>query len=58
MIAGPVADRFGIQAWFLLGGILCIIMAVTGLFIPAVINMERKGDPLPAPAGVRVNQAS
>jgi len=44
MIAGPVADRVGIQAWFLLGGVLCIFMAVTGLFIPAVMNMEKKGN--------------
>jgi len=57
MIAGPVADRFGIQTWFLLGGILCIIMAVTGLFIPAVMNIEKKGKPLPAPAGMSVKQA-
>ena len=47
MLAGPVADRVGIQAWFLLGGILCIFMAVTGLFIPAVMNIENKGNPLP-----------
>ena len=47
MIAGPVADRVGIQAWFLLGGILCIFMAVTGLFIPAVMNMEKKAIPCP-----------
>jgi DHA3 family macrolide efflux protein-like MFS transporter len=51
MIAGPVADRVGIQAWFLLGGILCIFMAVTGLFIPAVMNMETKGNPLPELVG-------
>lgn len=40
MVAGPVADHFGIQRWFLLGGILCILMAVVGLFIPAVMNIE------------------
>ena len=42
MFAGPAADRFGIQAWFLLGGLLCILMAVAGLFIPAVMNIEEK----------------
>lgn len=42
MIAGPVADRVGIQAWFLLGGSLCVLMGVAGLFIPAVINIEEK----------------
>jgi MFS transporter, DHA3 family, macrolide efflux protein len=57
MIAGPVADRVGIQAWFLLGGILCIFMAVTGLFIPAVMNMEKKGNPLPETVGTSARQA-
>jgi len=42
MIAGPVADRVGIQAWFLLGGSLCVLMGVAGLFIPAVMNIEEK----------------
>jgi len=42
MIAGPVADRAGIQTWFLLGGALCVLMAVVGLFIPAVMNIEEK----------------
>ncbi len=44
-IAGPVADRLGIQAWFLLGGILCVLMALAGLFIPAVMNIEEKRSP-------------
>jgi DHA3 family macrolide efflux protein-like MFS transporter len=57
MIAGPVADRVGIQAWFLLGGILCILMAVTGLFIPAVMNMEKKSNPLPEAVGTSIKQA-
>jgi DHA3 family macrolide efflux protein-like MFS transporter len=57
MIAGPVADRAGIQAWFLLGGILCISMAVTGLFIPAVMNMEKNGNPMLEAAGTSVRQA-
>jgi DHA3 family macrolide efflux protein-like MFS transporter len=50
MIAGPVADRVGIQVWFLLGGILCIFMAVTGLFIPDVMTIE-KGANLPSESG-------
>jgi DHA3 family macrolide efflux protein-like MFS transporter len=57
MIAGPVADRVGIQAWFHLGGILCIFMAVAGLFIPAVMNMEKKGQLLPDAVGTRIKQA-
>jgi len=54
MIAGPVADRIGIQAWFLFGGVLCILMAVTGLFIPAVMNMEKKVKPMSEAVGTIV----
>jgi DHA3 family macrolide efflux protein-like MFS transporter len=57
MIAGPVADRVGIQAWFLLGGLLCIVMAVAGLFIPAVMDIEQRGKPLPEAVGMGVKQA-
>ena len=42
MIAGPVSDRLGIQAWFLLGGAACVLMGVTGLFIPAVMKLEEE----------------
>ena len=42
MIAGPVSEQFGIQAWFFAGGLLCVLMAVASLMIPAVINIEEK----------------
>jgi DHA3 family macrolide efflux protein-like MFS transporter len=53
LVAGPVADRFSIQVWFLFGGLLCILMAVCGLFIPAVMQIEAQdkammGDVLPS----------
>ena len=41
IIAGPISDRMGIQTWFLLGGIVCILMAFIGLSIPAVLNIEQ-----------------
>ena len=40
LVAGPVADRYSIQVWFLFGGLLCILMAICGLFIPAVMEIE------------------
>ena len=43
MVAGPVADRFSIQVWFFFAGLLCIFMAVCGLFIPAVMQIESRG---------------
>jgi MFS transporter, DHA3 family, macrolide efflux protein len=42
MIAGPVADRFGIQLWFLIAGISCILMGTFGFFSSDVMNMENK----------------
>lgn len=40
LIAGPLSDAFGIRIWFIVGGLLCAAMGVTGLFIPSVMNIE------------------
>lgn len=42
MIAGPFADRFGIQLWFLIAGISCLLMGVLGFFSADIMNMENK----------------
>ncbi len=42
IIAGPFADRFGVQPWFLIAGCFCGLMGVVGFFIPDVMNIERK----------------
>lgn len=39
-IAGPVSDRFGIQIWFVVGGILCMAVGISGFFIPAILHIE------------------
>jgi DHA3 family macrolide efflux protein-like MFS transporter len=40
IIAAPVVDRLGVQSWYIMGGIISIVMAVVGCFIPAVMNLE------------------
>lgn len=40
MIAGPVADATGVQIWYVIGGIACILMAMLGYSLPAVMNIE------------------
>jgi MFS transporter, DHA3 family, macrolide efflux protein len=40
IIAGPVADRFGVQAWFIVGGIVTLVMGLASLFVPAIMNFE------------------
>jgi len=42
MIAGPFADRFGIQPWFLIAGISCTLMGVAGFLSTEVMSMETK----------------
>lgn len=49
IIAGPFADRFGIQLWFLIAGISCAMMGALGFFIPDVMGIEKvKEKPQPA----------
>jgi DHA3 family macrolide efflux protein-like MFS transporter len=40
-VAGPLADVIGIRVWFLLAGVLIIIMGVIGFYVPAVMGMEK-----------------
>ncbi|MGW8226935.1 MAG: MFS transporter [Anaerolineales bacterium] len=40
IVAGPVADVIGVQSWYVIGGLACILMAVLGYSIPAVMNIE------------------
>lgn len=42
IIAGPFADKFGIQPWFILAGISCIVMGLAGFFIPDVMSIENR----------------
>ncbi|MEA3440955.1 MAG: MFS transporter [Chloroflexota bacterium] len=40
IIAGPVADKFGVQTWYIIGGIVTAAMGLIGFFMPAVVNVE------------------
>lgn len=42
IVAGPFADRFGIQPWFIIAGISCAIMGVLGFFFPDIMEIETK----------------
>ena len=41
-IAGPFADAFGIQLWFLVAGISCTLMGIFGFFSSEVMGMENR----------------
>lgn len=40
MIAGPFADALGIQLWFLIAGVSCVLMGISGFFSSDVMTME------------------
>ncbi|HSA99645.1 MAG TPA: MFS transporter [Anaerolineales bacterium] len=44
LIAGPLSDAVGIRVWFWAGGILCVIIALAGFFIPIVMNLEQHSE--------------
>lgn len=41
MIAGPVADWLGVRVWYVVGGVVCILMTLIALAIPAIMNIEQ-----------------
>lgn len=44
LFAGPIADKLGVQSWYVTGGLLCILMGLSSFFLPSVMNIE-KGRP-------------
>jgi MFS transporter, DHA3 family, macrolide efflux protein len=40
LVAGPISDAYGIRVWYWIAGTLCILIAIAGFFIPAIINVE------------------
>ena len=40
LIAGPVTDATSLQTWFWIAGILNLLIALIGFFIPAIMNIE------------------
>ena len=40
VIAGPVADGLGVQAWFLIAGLVMALIGAVGLAIPALVRLE------------------
>ena len=47
-VAGPLADHIGLQTWFVFGGLMCLLVAVVGPFMRALMSL---GMPQPAAEG-------
>jgi len=42
LIAGPIADKFGVRTWYWIGGILPLIGFIGAFFVPAIMQLEEK----------------
>lgn len=47
IVAGPVADAFGVRTWFYFGGATCIVMSTCAFFVPALIHIEDRHAQIP-----------
>ncbi|MBL8058258.1 MAG: MFS transporter [Anaerolineales bacterium] len=52
LAAGPVADALGVQVWYQLGGLACLVMAGLGLALPVVRDLEARRPAAPAPTPI------
>lgn len=49
IVAGPFADAFGVRTWFMMGGILTLIVALTGFVNQPLLGIEDGRTTSPAP---------
>lgn len=40
-VAGPLAGQFGVRFWYVVGGVVCVLMGSIALMIPSVVNAEQ-----------------
>ena len=50
LVAGPMAEAIGLQNWFVIAGVVTVVIGLTGFFVPSVWHLEESGyakQPLP-----------
>ena len=40
MIAGPIADTYGVRAWYLLAGLITLLLGLGAFFVPQLMHLE------------------
>ncbi len=55
LIAAPVADWLGIQAWYVMGGLVCVVMGLLGFMVKAIVTIDEQnpGGSLVSPINVQ-----
>jgi MFS transporter, DHA3 family, macrolide efflux protein len=49
LIAGPIADAFGVRVWYVAGGVLCIAIGFVAFAVPDIMHVEENGHKPEAP---------
>ncbi len=44
LLAGPLSDILGIQAWYIAAGFMCLLMGTLGFLLPAVYRIEETAE--------------
>lgn len=56
LIAGPLADAFGVRIFYIIGGLVCVLVGLVAFFIPAVLAVEEnRRDDQPPAAGSKLD---
>jgi DHA3 family macrolide efflux protein-like MFS transporter len=42
ILAGPISDLLSLQFWFLLSGVICILVGTIYFFVPSVANIDQE----------------
>lgn len=58
IIGGPVADAFGVRVWYLVGGLGCALMGITGFFMPVITHLEDRDEPSDQEGGAAASIAT
>jgi len=57
LVAGPVADNLGLRTWYIVGGIISVIAALSAYFIPAIMGIEdNHPDTVPSESTIPLEQ--
>jgi len=53
-LAAPIADNWGIQVWWIIGGASCILMGIFSFLVPAIVHIEdgKYGPPQAVPVAM------
>ncbi|HUM72114.1 MAG TPA: MFS transporter, partial [Chloroflexota bacterium] len=57
IVAGPFADAFGVRTWFMMGGILTLIVALTGFVNRPLLGIENGRTPTELPVVIESETA-